>query len=177
MSFSATRKSPPPLTENVEVRDSHGRPLLHVPLTAAMRQKLPFSLALLALGNRKGGIFLHKRPPGPLGHEQTWDLFTAPVLPDETGEDTAIRLFTHALGSTAPAPATAPRIAESPATRERPLHLLLFRCVLPTGMLPPNNAGLLLVDADELAGLAAQIPELLAPTLLWAASTGCLFQR
>ncbi len=162
--------------ERIEVLDARERPLMHMPLAGILKQKLPFRLVILALYDAEARLILCKRPPTPLGFSGTWDLFIAIPLPGEAREDAALRTFASAIPRWEP-PALK-LIQTTAATPELPIQHTLFHATLPTGVHPESQErnAFLYVDADELAGLATSVPELLSPTLLWAASRG-LYQK
>lgn len=158
----------------VEVIDASGRPLLCMPPEAATRQGLRFGKAAVALRTRENKILLRKNKTDKPGAHSPWDLYTGFVRVGEASEDAAIRLLATeaALGGL-----KLDRIAVSDDSALS-VRLALYVADLPPGLYPPHPfRDILEVDADELAGLARDIPDMLSKELVWALAEGLLYKK
>ncbi|MDR2488431.1 MAG: hypothetical protein LBD42_02910 [Desulfovibrio sp.] len=156
----------------MEIVDSHDRPLLCMPPEEALRQGLSVRMVAVALFSRQGRLIVHKRPDDP-GFTGRWDIEAGFVLAGEAREDAALRLIAscmnlHGLSVT-------PLSGGDGYGRLSPLFSL-FIVRLPSGLYPKYAAqDMMMVDADELTGLIRDVPELLSPELLKAATVPGLF--
>ena len=152
----------------VEVVDSEDRPLMCMPPETALRQKLALRIVAVALRTRGDRLILHKRRELRLPSLGKWDLYTGFVRVGEAREDAALRLLLSG------ARVSGIRLSPLPKGENRIIgsHLLtVFTADLPAGLYPQHpDQELLTVDADELAGLMRDVPELLSPELSYAAS-------
>lgn len=167
------RPAVPALFQLMEITDRWDRPLMCMTPETVHKQKLYFRMACVALKSRGHTLFLYRRAEPMLAHQGLWDLFSGPVLVGEGREDAALRLLEKKTGLTY---LSLTQRASREPDETLPIFLTLFTGVLNKGGRPaeaPHN--LLEVDADELAGLVRDVPELLTPSLLWAYETGALF--
>lgn len=157
-----------------EVVDEADRPLCLLPEAALLRQGLRHRAVALLLRDTAGRALL--RPDEQMG----WD-FSSRALPHalEAVEDCCRRLLATDWKLASLAPRLLRRVAASPETGMAFLSIFTARIPAATarelampGVLAPE--GLPLLDAVELAGLAAQEPPLLAPLLLRAVRAGWL---
>lgn len=152
----------------VEVMDGEDRPLVCMPPEAALRQKLPVRMVAVALRTRRKRMILRKRRDARLGFPGRWDLYTGFVMVGEAREDAALRLLSSDTGLSGlrvfPLPGHGGRGEWSPL-------FTLFVADLPTGLYPGHPVQeMMTVDADELAGLIRDVPELFSPELARAAA-------
>ena len=165
----------PSLMQILEIIDTHDKPLMCMPPDSVIRQKLHRRVVCVALYSRRKTLYLHKRMEPMLDFQGLWDLYSGAVLLGEAREDAALRLLRAKTGLAQPSLTEA---ARRPGDREQPSHLTLFTARLPIGVSPVKERyETMQVDADELEGLAAHAPELLTPSLLWAAQDGHLFKK
>ena len=153
----------------VEVVDSNDRPLLCMPPEIALRQKLPVRVVAVALRTRWNRLILRKRRDARLGFQGRWDLYAGFVLVGEAREDAALRLLLSDAGlhglKLSPLPSRE-------AGEEGASFFALFAADMPAGLFPAHPAHeVMTVDADELAGLIRDVPELLSPELVRAAAS------
>lgn len=152
----------------VEVVDGNDRPLMCVLPETALRQKLALRIVAVALRSRDNRLVLHKRGESGLGDPGKWDLYTGFVRVGEAREDAALRLLLSEAGL------SGIRLCLLPGDENRKIGsrlLTLFTAALPAGLYPQHpDQELLLVDADELAGLMRDVPELLSPELMHTAA-------
>ncbi len=171
---AAANPPAPVLTGPVEVLDERGEPLLIMPMLQAAKLGLGFRKAVTALyaGER---LFLRRAHPLPLRREsrrEVFDLFVAPVPAGLAPEDVAAQGLAMLLGYE---PAVRFR-AEVPPGPQGAARLSLFGARLSPGAEAlPSGKGLLSLDADELSGLASQIPEQFSQELLRIMDAGLLF--
>lgn len=177
----------------IEVTDGFDRPLICIRPESAIRQSLSYRLVSVALCRGTGRLVLHKRQDSRLGHPGCWDIHTAFVLVGEAREDAVLRVLGQAgLDGIGVKP-----LRTAPPEGERRARISYFVAELPEGLYPltldsaKSNgaktdegsggeptveiAEVLEVDADELAGIVRDVPELLSPELLWAARNGLFF--
>ncbi len=185
MPAPVTRKKHPPRTsafspveqEQLEVLDSAGNPLLVMPRETVLRQRLPYKVALVALRDQNGGIYLHKRSGARTRRPGLWGLSAAGVvLAGEAREDAARRNLAEEL-----------RIRDAdlrvlaclpPSEETGHAELTLFTAERPASSLfrdPLAGEGGMYVDQDELEALARDLPHLLTPALHCVIAAGVLF--
>jgi len=154
----------------VEVLDQQDRPLLLMPERTASVLGLPHRTALVLLRERGGRLWLARRPGHRPDSPPVLD-FSArgPAAAGEAGVSAAARLLYEALGL----PDTQPvrRAVLPPLASEGARRCLLFTAVRRGGQVAFRTEGLL-VDQDELAGLAEHFPDLLSRSLLWCVQHG-----
>ena len=168
-----TRLSESEREQLVEVVDSEDRPLLCMPPETALRQKLPVRMVAVVLRTRRKQLILRKRRDARLGFAGRWDLCTGLVMVGEAREDAALRLLLSDTGL------NGLRVLPVPGRGEQggfsPLFSL-FAADLPTGLFPAHSVQeMMTVDADELAGLIRDVPDLFTPELARAAAGWDLF--
>ena len=155
----------------VEVVDGNGRPLLCMTPQAALRQKLSVRAVAVALrlGNR---VILRRRHDAGRGGAGRWDLYAGFVMVGEAREDAALRLLLSEAGL------SGLRVSPLAGPEESGDGLFtLFAVDLPAGLYPEHPVqDMMTVDADELAGLIRDVPELLSPELVRAAAVPGLFR-
>jgi hypothetical protein len=157
-----------------EVVDNNDRPLLCMLPEEALRQGLAVRTVAVALRERHNRLIVHKRRELALGFMDSWDIYTGFVLVGEARKDAALRLLASVAGLSGLS--VTPVSACGGHTRASGLFAL-FTADLPTGLHPGHAADdMMPVDADELAGLIRDVPELLSPELVKAASMPGLFR-
>ena len=156
----------------VEVVDSNGRPLLCMTPQAAMRQKLPVRAVAVALRLRQNRLILRRRQDAGRGASGRWDLYAGFVMVGEAREDAALRLLLSEAGL------SGLRVSPLGGPEKDGNGLFtLFAVDLPAGLYPEHpDQDMMTVDADELAGLIRDVPELLSPELVRAAAVPGLFR-
>lgn len=156
-----------------EVSDKDDRLLMCMPPEIAIRQGLALRLTAVALCTRHNSVFLHKRRQGKTDRLGLWDMYAGHVRPGEARQDAAARVLADE-GGLVGLPMTP--VAQARPGKNMRAYITLYRAVLSPGLMPAHaHADMLEVDADELAGLLRDSPELLTPELIWAAGTGALF--
>jgi hypothetical protein len=108
-----------------------------------------------------------------LEYQGLWDLFSGPALLGESREDAALRFLARKAGIVTEGPLVPAAVASDYDGSLAHRTLFVFRLV---GNMRPfaEKQTFMEVDADELDGLVRDMPELLAPSLLWAVQTGKL---
>ena len=156
----------------VEVVDGNGRPLLCMTPQAALRQKLSVRAVAVALRLRQNRLILRRRHDAGRGGAGRWDLYAGFVMVGEAREDAALRLLLSEAGL------SGLRVSPLPGPEENGDGLFtLFTVDLPAGLYPEHPVqDMMTVDADELAGLIRDVPELLSPELVRAAAVPGLFR-
>ena len=156
----------------VEVVDDSGRPLLCMTPQAALRQKLPVRAVAVALRLRQSRLILRRRYDAGPGSAGRWDLYAGLVMVGEAREDAALRLLLTEAGL------SGLRVSPLAGPEENGDGLFtLFAVDLPAGLYPEHPVqDIMTVDADELAGLIRDVPELLSPELVRAAAVPGLFR-
>lgn len=179
----------------IEITDDTGKSLACLSPEIASRQKLPYRLASVALVRKGDRLLLHKRSDPRLGGAGCWDVHTAFILVGESGEDAALRIL-RAAGLEGIA---VKYLGSAQSYDERHITVCYFTAELPPGLYPvklsipvtegteqgkhdknedeENIAEVLEVDADELAGITAEAPELFSRELLQAIKEGFVFGK
>lgn len=160
----------------LEVIDANNMPLLFMPHSQVIQQKLPHKAVLVVLRNKENRVYIHKRSESK--HDANlWRASTSgTILAGEAALEAAARILhdklgvsgvtLRELGSTSPAEETGNR------------HITLFLsapslfAVTPQ---PQKKTTGMFIDQDELNGMRTSMPELLSPSLIWAASHFDLF--
>ena len=156
----------------VEVVDGNGRPLLCMTPQAALRQKLSVRAVAVALRLRQNRVILRRRHDARRGVAGRWDLYAGFVMVGEAREDAALRLLLSEAGL------SGLRVSPLADPEESWDGLFtLFAVDLPAGLYPEHPVqDMMTVDADELAGLIRDVPEVLSPELVRAATVPGLFR-
>mgnify|MGYP003587584685 CR=1 FL=1 len=156
----------------VEVVDGNNRPLLCMTPQAALRQKLPVRAVAVALRLRQNRLILRRRQDAGRGVAGRWDLYAGFVMVGEAREDAALRLLLSEAGL------SGLRVSSLGGPEKDGDGLFtLFAVDLPAGLYPEHPVqDMMTVDADELAGLIRDVPELLSPELVRAAAVPGLFR-
>ncbi|MDD2966919.1 MAG: NUDIX hydrolase [Desulfovibrionaceae bacterium] len=155
----------------LEVVDSNNKALLLMPQEQVLRQHLPHRRAMLIVCDRQGRIVLCRLH----GQEQSWGFALCPVPAGASYEDTAcgvlaswglppLPLHSHGLW-----PPCATNSYAFTACYRANLH-----CPLPLAASSPLAESMLL-DMDELRGIASSLPQQLAPEVHWALTQKGLF--
>jgi isopentenyldiphosphate isomerase len=154
----------------VEILDQQGRPLLLAPKQADLARNMPHRVALVILRERDGRLWLTRRPRQKPDSQRTWD-FSArgQVLAGEAQESAAARLLKEALDIPDAQPALQAMLP--PLAFEGARQCTLFTAVRRGGQVFSRLDGML-VDKDELAGIAEHFSDLLSPCLLWCVQNG-----
>jgi len=154
----------------IELLDQQGRPLLLAPKQTALARNMPHRVALVILRERGGRLWLTRRPRQKPDSRRAWD-FSArgQVLAGEAQASAAARLLKEALGIPDAQPVL--QAALPPLAFEGARQCLLFTAVRRGGQVF-SRPDVMLVDKDELAGLAEHFSDLLSPCLLWCVQNG-----
>jgi len=155
----------------VEILDQRGRPLLLMPKQAAQARNMPHRVALVILRERGGRLWLARKPPRHKSDSpRPWD-FSArgQVLAGEAQASAAARLLHEELGVPDAQPVL--HAVLPPLAFEGARQCTLFTAVRRGGQVFSQTEGML-VDADELAGLAEHFSDLMSPCLLWCVQNG-----
>jgi ADP-ribose pyrophosphatase YjhB (NUDIX family) len=179
-----------------EVTDGDGRLLLCMPPDQALSRGLRLRLCVVALRNADGKVVLHKEthpdfsgsgPERPAGGKNSrprmekkpdecsalWDLYSGHVRVGEAWESAALRLLETWAGT---AGSRLVRLAEIGGDVAGGAHIRYYGATLASGLHPKHELkDTLEADRDELAGLAANMPELLSASLLLAAREKIIF--
>jgi isopentenyl-diphosphate delta-isomerase len=172
--LAAARADPAPVRRDeldtlVEIVDDDDRPLLLMPLDEALLQGLPARMAAAAVFTRQGRLILRKRRDVVPAGAEKWDIYAGPVLAGEAREDAVLRLLASLTGL--------PGLSATPLDAGPSRLLALFSVRLPAGLYPRHAPqDMLMVDADELAGLTRDVPELLSAELRIVAAVPGLFR-
>ena len=156
-----------------EVTDSRNRPLMVMPYGGIARQRLFCRMVVVSLRNSSGRVFLLRRPLRQGKSPLCRGLLTGPVQAGESTAEAAIRLVTMQTGIALARPVFAGTFAVPVWTT----YNTLFEATLPGRIVPVarKTGDILAVDREELDGLIASIPELVAPELVAAHAAGLLF--
>lgn len=163
--------------ESVEVLDGKGRPLLLMPKESAQRQHLPHKMVLVALRDRNGKLYLHKRSKTRARQPSLWNIsVSGPVLAGEARADTALRRLAEDLGIRDVPLRKQAVIPPSAATDNMEVTLFLAG---PTTLPPSPDSSVaeegMYVDQDELEALARDLPQMLTPALHWVLEVDGVF--
>lgn len=154
--------------ELVEVVDNNDRPLLCMSPKIALRQRLSIRMVAVALRTRLNRLILRKRHDVRLGYTGRWDMYTGFVLIGEAREDAALRLLLSDAGLSG---LRVSLLSDREEPEEYFSRFTLYVTDLPAELYPSQPAHeMMTVDADELAGLIRDVPELLCPALIRAAA-------
>lgn len=177
----------PPAEELIEVIDANDQPFLLMPKAEVLTQGLAHRIVLVALRQQGGRILVTQRTQDTGSDSESaavWGLSASTrVRAGEARMDAALRVLHHDIGvhdaQLLPGAGKAPRIpALKPFDR---LHLSLFIAETPASnplfAEPEKNAGVMFLDKDELQGMAQHFPEILSDGLLWAITSGALFNK
>lgn len=165
------------LEQTFLVTDDKDIPLLMLPFTTVLRQKLFYRLVAVALLSINGKLFLRKRTAFPLEQKKKayWGLPLLSVQQKESRQEVAEQIVKEAVGSFE-IPLQYSKTFQIPSWHN--FHGTVFSATLPNGITPlGSNDMWLCVDQDELQGLVAEIPEMLAPEVLWALEKNMLFSQ
>lgn len=170
--------SPPEIAGLVEIADTHGRPLLLMPLASAERRKLPRRIVLICLRDGRGRFFLSRRAAPHSPHPGLWDLsVSGSVMAGESFQSAALRELAQKLGIRSANVRTAaflPYIGSDGASLSA-MFFMAGPAFLPSRpRLDPARDGMF-VDADELRWLAEYQQNMLTPELVWVIRSGRLF--
>jgi len=156
----------------VEILDQQGRPLLLMPKQTALARDMPHRMALVALRERGGRLWLARNPKQTPDTPHCWD-FSArgQILAGEARASAAARLLEEALGLSDAQPL--PQAVLPPLAFEGARQCILFTAVQRGEQVASKGEGMF-VDKDELDGLAEHFPDLLSPCLLWCVQNGYL---
>ena len=163
----------PAVADNlVEILDQLGRPLLLMPKQAALSRNMPHRMVLVSLYERGGRLWLARSRRQKSDTPSCWD-FSArgQVLAGEARAGAVMRLLEETLGLADVHPVQ--RAVLPPLVFEGAWRFTLFTVVRRRGQISSGAEGML-VDKDELAGLAEHFSDFLSPCLLWCVQNGYL---
>lgn len=179
----------------IEVIDAADKPLLLMSKADVLSQSLPHRVVMVALRNHEGRILATRRtfagpstvlptlPHAPQEeHEYVWGLSASTrVRAGESRLDAARRALLLDAGiSDVPLVYRASKAPVLQSTEAfASLQVTLFMGG-PTSIIPGNDTeaqGTMLLDKDELEGLANYFPGVLSPGLAWAVTSGALFTK
>lgn len=157
----------------IEYTDDADRPLLLAPRSAARRLGLTHRVAGVVLRDARRRVCVRRR--GAVDGPRRWDLSAiAHVRRGEAREDAARRALETETGIREAV--LIELAAFVPADAEESVRVTLFSARSARELPDPERTGeYMFLDADELEGLAGQMPELLTPALLWAVRSGSLW--
>ena len=156
----------------VEILDQQGRPLLLMPKQVALSKNMSHRMALASLRERGGRLWLARSRGQKPDNSHCWDFSVrGQVLAGEAQASAVARLLKASLGLADAQPVQ--QAVLPPLAFEGAWRLTLFTVVRRGGQVSPKAEGML-VDKDELAGLAEHFPDLLSPCLLWCVQNGYL---
>ncbi|MDR2892363.1 MAG: NUDIX domain-containing protein [Deltaproteobacteria bacterium] len=163
--------------ETLEVLDENNAPLLLMPRKAATRQNLRLKVVLIVVRNKEGKIYVHQRSHRKSTYGGSWGVSAAGyVKAGESFEDAALRELAEELSVTSVNLTLAAITKPSPATDNSLVALFISNpaqvLIVPD---PEEIAGGMFIDRDELEAMLRDLPELIAPSLSWAAQSCDLF--
>ncbi len=164
--------------ERLEVIDARDRPLMIMPRGKILQFRLDHRIVLVGLRDQHNRVYIQKRAARKSIFPGYWCVSAAGhVLAGESRLDAALRELEEELGVSG---LDLEWKASTPASAETGhAHMSLFLSAPAGGQVRPNpkevDSGIFM-DQDELESMLRDMPELLTPSLLWAFSTGYLFE-
>ncbi len=174
---SKRQKSPPFPDVAIDVIDNAGKPLLTMPQSLVLRQKLRHRTVLVCLRNADSHIFLYKNPAGTGDAQgETWlPAIFGRVLSGESRHAAGVRLLDRVFGITGLEIYETARFTPPPAGPSGNVEVSLF-LTAKTSIIPHirDQEGMF-VDGEEFRAILRDYPHMVTP--LWNQVFPYLFPR
>lgn len=163
--------------EMLEVLDDKGLPFMLMPRASVMQQQLRHRVVLVVVRSRERSIYIHKRSAKKKRYANLWSVSASGFIKaGEAAEDAALRELQEELGISGVPLFLASELPASPSTDWG--HIYLFVSQPAQVIVNPSPDEIeegMFVDEDELEGMLRDMPELIGPSLHWAATVCDLF--